>query len=529
MEVLGYDNIDDMATCKSDQRARKKDPTMTEEEREREKEEKKTRNRLSQQAFRRRTKEQLRELTSLRNERQKPESERVKAYQRENRLLRKQLVQVQADLSRHLASIKSMCNAVSATLDGTGTQVGDADEEDDDREEYEEADEDALSMTGPFSNTPTQGLPVSGPSSFVSPVFGPAPPLDSTSFIMQNSVPDAQCPTSTELVNGAGTSPFYAQLPGIWSHRYQMGPEPYLDAMSATQEASMILGKDFSWSNSPFSDHIQLLQRLLLAKLNGLGFASGGQYPMQSIYQPVLMALSLFNSMTRPDVMAWYAKTRFYHIIELTAWQLFPSIATYNKLHPRYQPTQVQLENQHPLVIDWIPFPALRDQLVRHHSANPDIDQIFCDAVTGYVVETPMASLVQGAPLATAYIRVTDLITAMDADKSGNDGAIATLPAPNVAMLFSSPAYARAAFRKLNMDKGAGYYKIDPAFFQKYPELRPGSDDLVAMGIPLKPKQQNILTYPKPLDPTTVQTYRSFIDFSIDAANTISSTSIPAI
>lgn len=60
-----------------------------------------------------------------------------------------------------------------------------------------------------------------------------------------------------------------------------MGPEPYFDAMSATQEASMILGKDFNWSNSPFSDHIQLLQRLLLSKLNGLGFAAGGQYPVQ--------------------------------------------------------------------------------------------------------------------------------------------------------------------------------------------------------------------------------------------------------
>ncbi|RSL79989.1 hypothetical protein CEP51_006906 [Fusarium floridanum] len=498
-----------MATPKSGQRTRKKDPAMTEEEREREKEEKKTRNRISQQAFRRRTKEQLRELTSLRNEKQKEESELVKAYQQENRLLRQKLVQVQAALSRHLASIKSVCNSVSETLD--------------------EVDEDVVSMTGPLSSTSTRGLSVSGPTSFVPPVFGPPPPFDPTSFVMQNAAPDAQPPTSAELVNGAGTSPFYAQLPGIWSHRYQMGPEPYFDAMSATQEASMILGKDFNWSNSPFSDHIQLLQRLLLTKLNGLGFAAGGQCPVQSIYQPVLMALSLFNSMTRPDVMAWYAKTRFYHIIELTAWQLFPSVATYNKLHPRYQPTPVQLQHQHPLVIDWIPFPALRDQLVQHHSANPDIDQIFCDAVTGYVVETPMATLVQGAPLATAYIRVTDLITAMDANIPMNDSEIATLPAPNVATLFSSPAYARAAFRKLNMDKGAGYYKIDPAFFQKYPELRPGSGDLVAMGIPLKPKQQNILTYPKPLDPTTVQTYRSFIDFSIDAANTISSTSIPAI
>lgn len=87
-----------------------------------------------------------------------------------------------------------MCNSVSATLDGTGDQVGEAledaeGEEDDDREEYEEADEDVVSMTGPFSSTPTQGLSVFGPSSFQPAVFGPAPPIDPTSFVMQNAVP----------------------------------------------------------------------------------------------------------------------------------------------------------------------------------------------------------------------------------------------------------------------------------------------------------------------------------------------------
>ena len=66
------------------------------------------------------------------------------------------------------------------------------------------------------------------------------------------------------------------------------------------------------------------------------------------------MVLSMFNSITRPDVMAWYARTRFYHIIELTAWQLYPSSSTYNKLHPRYRPIKAQLENAHPLIIDWI-------------------------------------------------------------------------------------------------------------------------------------------------------------------------------
>lgn len=234
------------------------------------------------------------------------------------------------------------------------------------------------------------------------------------------------------------------------------------------------------------------------------------------------MVLSMFNSMTRPDVMAWYAKTRFYHIIELTAWQLYPSAATFNRLHPRYRPTKAQLENAHPGIIDWIPFPSIRDRLIQLHSANPHIDQIFCDAVTGYVVEALMSDLILGAPQITVYVRVTDLINTMASGTSESESTIAVLPAPDITTLFSSPAFARAAFGKLNMDKGAGYYKIDPAFFEKYPELWDQVSDLTATGMPLKPKYQKILTYPKPLDPSTVDTYRSFIDFSLDAANTIS-------
>ncbi|GKT50847.1 uncharacterized protein ColSpa_11028 [Colletotrichum spaethianum] len=227
--------------------------------------------------------------------------------------------------------------------------------------------------------------------------------------------------------------------------------------------------------------------------------------------------------------MAWYAKTRFFHIIELTAWQLYPSAATFQRLHQRYRPTETQMKHPHPRVIDWIPFPSIRDRLIQRHAANPHIDQIFCDAVTGYVVETTMSDLVLGAPQITVYIRVTDLITAMSstADDGLND-APANLPAPDITTLFTSQSYARAAFKQLNMDKGASYYKIDPAFYGKYPELFDQSNDLTATGIPLRPKSQKVLTYPKPLDASTVETYRSFIDFSLDAANTISSSSTTA-
>ncbi|KAH9238359.1 hypothetical protein K456DRAFT_1746474 [Colletotrichum gloeosporioides 23] len=429
---------------------------MTEQER------KRLRNRLSQQAFRRRQQERIRELSNRVNTDQKPEDERVAALQQENRQLRAQLVEVQTKLSRLMASLQGLNDTVSKTLNDTAS--GQLDD--------------------------NGALP--------------------------------------ELINAAGISPLYNQIPNIWSFEYQTGVEPYQAAMAATQESSLVLRKNWTLSNSPFSDHIQLLQRLLKSKLAASGFSPEGQPSMQGIYQPVLMVLSMFNSMTRPDVMAWYAKTRFFHIIELTAWQLYPSAATFDKLHQRYRPTEAQMKHPHPRVIDWIPFPSIRDRLIQLHAANPHIDQIFCDAVTGYVVETTMSDLVRGAPDVTVYIRVTDLITAMSTTATDEDAdtttTAVTLPAPDVTALFSSPAYARAAFKQLNMDKGASYYKIDPAFYAKYPELFDHANDLTATGVPLRPRSQKVLTYPRPLDASTVETYRSFIDFSLDASQTISST-----
>ncbi|TDZ32395.1 hypothetical protein C8035_v012425 [Colletotrichum spinosum] len=478
-----------------------------------EQERKRLRNRLSQQAFRRRQAERIRELSSRVNVDERSDDERMEALQRENRQLRTQLVEVQTKLSRLLASLQGISDSVSKTLDETtdnGVQTaGDA-----------VASENCSAKTSRDEEQNIQAATLPVPPMDLGPFNGSLPDFDA-------QLEDATCDfddalTSPELINVAGTNPFYAQIPNIWSFEYQTGVEPYVTAMEARQESSMILRKDWAPSNSPFSDHIQLLQSLLKGKLAASGFTPGRQASMKGIYQPVLMVLSMFNSMTRPDVMAWYAKTRFFHIIELTAWQLYPSDATFEKLHERYRPTEIQTRHPHPRVIDWIPFPSIRDRLIQLHAANPRIDEIFCEAVTGYVVESNMSELVLGAPPITVHIRVTDLITAMSLASGEESEAAVTLPAPDITTLFSSPRYARAAFKHLNMDKGASYYKIDPAFYAKYPELFDQANDLTARGIPLRPKSQKVLTYPGPLDPSTVETYRSFIDFSMDATNTIS-------
>ncbi|KAF4445846.1 hypothetical protein F53441_10492 [Fusarium austroafricanum] len=454
----------------------------------------------------------IRELRNRVNADQRPDSERVEALQRENKMLRQQLIDVQSKMSRMLASVQLLSDSVAKTLDDT---VGGNEMEEKDGDQERNGHMGDRKHGQHVSQSSLQSLDLESFDPSILSFDAPFEPVNVTAPVTSSGL-------TSELINVAGTSPFYSQIPNIWTHEYQMGMQPYLTAINATTESSMVLGKDYSFTNSPFSDHIQLLQRMLKNKLNTLGFVPESHNPLQSVYQPVLMVLSMFNSMTRPDVMAWYAKTRFYHIIELTAWQLYPSSATFNKLHPRYRPTKAQLENPHPGIIDWIPFPSIRDRLIQLHSANPHIDQIFCDAVTGYVVEALMSEIVLGAPQITVYVRVTDLINTMSSGTSEGENTLAALPAPDISTLFSSPAYARAAFNKLNMDKGAGYYKIDPAFFEKYPELWDQASDLTATGMPLKPKYQKILTYPKPLDPSTVETYRSFIEFSLDAANTIS-------
>lgn len=225
--------------------------------------------------------------------------------------------------------------------------------------------------------------------------------------------------------------------------------------------------------------------------------------------------------------MAWYAKTRFYYIVQLTAWQLYPSVELFNKVHEQYRPTKLQLQQNYPSVIDWIPFPSVRDRLIQLHAANPQIDQIFCDAVSSYVVEACMSDLVKDAPPAQVYLRVTDVFASISSPADLNEvDPFAILPAPDVASLFSSSECAQAVFRLLNMDHGLTQYKLDPSFFDSYPELFDPNTDITAKGIPLRPNIQIRLTYPKPLDSATFQTYRSFMEFSLYCPMTLTPTTI---
>lgn len=174
----------------------------------------------------------------------------------------------------------------------------------------------------------------------------------------------------------------------------------------------------------------------------------------------------------------------------------------------------------HPAVIDWCPFAPVRDRLIASHSANPFIDDIICDMATAYVVETDLCELVNiDGPSTQCYVRVWDVVEAMEGrNKTGRNqaGQSYQLPAPNVDALFDQKAYAQLVFRKLEMDRGIVVYKLDPAFFIKYPELLGDDHDIVASGIPLLPLSQTRLPGPSKLDAQTLTTYKHFSTWSLD-------------
>lgn len=214
--------------------------------------------------------------------------------------------------------------------------------------------------------------------------------------------------------------------------------------------------------------------------------------------------------------MGWYAKTRFYHIVHLTAWQIFPCVQTFNAIHPQYRPSPLQLQSTYPRIIDWVPFQSIRDRLIRFHAANPMIDQLVCDAVSSYVVETCLADLVKDTAPRRAYIRVTDLVQSIDGSttSSGRKKNVSVLPAPNFEALFSLPEFAKEAFEMLKVDREFSKYKVDPAFFEQHPELYDHNANIMASGIPLRPNVQHRLSCPKPLTLQMFRTYCSFLDFS---------------
>lgn len=71
--------------------------------------------------------------------------------------------------------------------------------------------------------------------------------------------------------------------------------------------------------------------------------------------------------------------------VQSELWRLFPCRESYEKLHPSYRPTVLQLTTPHSPLIDWLPWPDLRDRIIQFQ------DQLDVEAVCKTAIQNTMA------------------------------------------------------------------------------------------------------------------------------------------
>src|SRR4051812_43104242 len=127
--------------------------------------------------------------------------------------------------------------------------------------------------------------------------------------------------------------------------------------------------------------------------------------------------LATFIYLSWPEMKSWHAHTRAHiPLTKLMAWHIDPTTTAYTELTnttAAWVPTKLQSSIPHPAIIDWIPFPGIRDKLILCHSANPCLDEIIRDLGNSYVVEADASKLVVGLGSGQYYISVWDIVRSM--------------------------------------------------------------------------------------------------------------------
>jgi hypothetical protein len=236
------------------------------------------RNRLAQRAFRRRQTNRLKELRDRVDLNDKPYDETVKTLQDENSLLRRNLVEVQSNLARLIATMQKLSGTVSGALCESPQNEPSSGQTDCQA---------CVASTSRSSSSEEPDLRVKGygladihDTSFNEAqivAFHDYTQLnDPTTGVLLSTQKYAKDGSSTSMKqapdhNSAETSSGFCcpaqQMPSIWGFEYQMGVEPYADALARREHSSIMRGRRWIETNSPFSDHIQVLQRLLKSKI----------------------------------------------------------------------------------------------------------------------------------------------------------------------------------------------------------------------------------------------------------------------
>ncbi|KAI9642123.1 hypothetical protein NHQ30_008924 [Ciborinia camelliae] len=564
-------------------------------------ENRKLRNRLSQKAFRARQSLYIKDLEKKLEWASKPESDQNAKLEETNKTLRSQLLDCHKKLESFQVTLKALADSVAYSLgieqkstpdlEPTSHSHDDSDDaepeappaQNDVQREWTSENETSLNSTFyDFSDIPATNDPLQTQPLVLSPKQRSSQPnihdndhIENETLITStvprlssNDIPHFSKPESFSPMN----------LTISTSYEHMMGPVQYNSYLGNDSMIPQEQALQFNRTNSPWSDHITVFENLLRQKLSKSPALNRSNercalLPLEycsmedlDLKRPELIVSSLLNSAyfmlstficaSWPAMRAWHFATKAHiPVTKIITYHVNPTAATYAELaaNAAWIPTKLQMSITHPAIIDWIPFPSLRDKLILCHSANPCLDQIICEIGNSYVVEADVSKLVMGVNAAKGYIGVWDLVRSIspegtkvsstfsnennmswselcrasfELNKQMREGSImrgitmetslAALPAPNVTALFNSKELALSTFVALGMDQGVAQYKLDPVFFERHPELYDSSAGIIASGVHLRPPEQCSILRPKLLDENIMNSYRNLAAWALD-------------
>ncbi|KAH8799805.1 hypothetical protein F5884DRAFT_868917 [Xylogone sp. PMI_703] len=282
-------------------------------------------------------------------------------------------------------------------------------------------------------------------------------------------------------------------------------------------------------TRSILSDHLIAIEICLRDRLIKLSTV----FPNNTDCLPNIIHTMLFGflSISWPEMGPWFTYTGAQlYIAKMLAWKLDRSISRFTMIPNCMKPTHIQLTSVYPGIIDWVPFPHIRDRLILYHKNNAKLDQLVYDLTTSIVIEAVASQLVEGY-MGKVYVSVWDLIRTMQLrgltvnsnesvgsrDPSDSSTVGVSLPAPSLESLFCSRDYALQAFKLLNADRDESVWRVNPLFFSHYPELYDPQSQDMAIGNALPFWNQPAFLTPILLDDAIMEKYNDLASQTVDS------------
>lgn len=83
----------------------------------------------------------------------------------------------------------------------------------------------------------------------------------------------------------------------------------------------------------------------------------------------------------------WYFETMgLWKLYPITRWRISPTTENYLAVQPQFRPTKLQLSKFHWPIIDWHPFPTVRDRMIEH-AHEIDLSEVILTSMRHYCLE----------------------------------------------------------------------------------------------------------------------------------------------